>query len=246
MAHASVPRGWTKRAGMDIVSRIKMSRRTRPKQLELRPPRHGGARAGAGRKKRSAETIPHTARPEVDSDHPLHITIRVARGVWNLRSQRGFRAVRDALEQEKRRGELRIVEYSVQGNHLHVIAEVADRVALTHRMQGLGVRFARSVNAMMGRKRGRVIAERYHLHVLRTPREVRNAIRYVLLNHVKHGMLTARDGIVVDPYSSGPWFAHWPDKVRRARWSVVTGPPPLSGAESWLLKTGWRRSGAIL
>jgi len=220
-------------------------RRRVPKQLELAMPRHGGARAGAGRKKRSEETVPHTARPAVDGEHPLHITIRIARGVWNLRSQRGFRAVRDALEQEKKRGQLRIVEYSVQGDHLHVIAETADRVTLTRRMQGFGVRFARSVNAMMGRKRGPVIAERYHLHVLRTPREVRNAIRYVLLNHVKHRMLTARDGIVVDPFSSGPWFAGWGENARRARWSVVTGPPPLSEARSWLLKTGWRRGGPI-
>jgi REP element-mobilizing transposase RayT len=219
--------------------------RRRPLQLELAMPRHGGARAGAGRKKRSDETVPHTARPPVDGDHPLHITIRIARGVWNLRSQRGFRAVKEALDQEKARGELRIVHYAVQGDHLHVIAEATDRGTLTRRMQGFGVRLARSVNAMMGRKRGRVIAERYHLHVLRSPREVRNAIRYVLLNHVKHGMLTGRVGITVDPYSSGPWFEHWPENVRRARWAVVTGPPPLCEPGSWLLKTGWRRSGPI-
>jgi REP element-mobilizing transposase RayT len=206
---------------------------------------HGGKRRGAGRKKRLAETIPHSARPEVDSDHPVHITIRIARGVWNLRSQRGFRAVNDALEQEKRRGELRIVHYTVQGDHLHIIAETSDRATLTRRMQGFGVRLARSVNAMMGRERGRVSAERYHLHVLRTAREVRNAIRYVLLNHVKHGMLTGRVGITVDPYSSGPWFAHWPEGARRARWSVVTGPPPICEPRSWLLETGWRRAGSI-
>lgn len=169
-------------------------------------PRHGGKRAGAGRRKRSSETVPHGARPQFDGDFSLHITVRMARGVWNLRSQRGFNAVKDALYQEKRRGQLRIVHYSVQGNHLHLIAEAADRTTLTRRMQGFGVRLARSVNAMMGRTRGRVSAERYHLHVLRTPREVRNAIRYVLLNHIKHKMLVGRAGIVVDPYSSGPWF----------------------------------------
>jgi REP element-mobilizing transposase RayT len=209
-------------------------------------PRHGGARKGAGRKKRSDETVPHLARPVVDGDHPLHITIRIAGGVWNLRSQRGFNAVRDALAQEAKNSALRIAHYSVQGNHLHLIAEAADRIALTRRMQGFGVRLARSVNRMMGRKRGRVTAERYHLHVLRTPREVRNALRYVLLNHVKHKMQVARAAITVDPFSSGPWFEHWPAGVRRARWSVVTGPPPLRAPESWLLKTGWRRSGPIV
>lgn len=204
-------------------------------------PRHGGARKGAGRKKRSDETIPHVARPVVDGDHPLHITVRIARGVWNLRSQRGFNAVRDALAQEAKKGALRIAHYSVQGNPVHLIAEAADRATLTRRMQGFGVRLARSVNRMMGRTRCRVTAERYHLHVLRTPREVRNARRYVLRNHLKHNMQVARAGVAVDPYSSGPWFEHWPADVRRARWSVVTGPPLLSEPESWLLKTGWRR-----
>jgi len=209
-------------------------------------PRHGGRRAGAGRKKRSHETVPHVARPLVDGDHPLHITVRVARGVWNLRSQRGYRAVKDALAQEAKRGALRVVHFSVQGNHLHLIAEASDRVTLTRRMQGFGVRFARSVNAMMGRKRGRVSAERYHLHVLRSPREVRNAIRYVLLNHVKHSAQAGRVGITVDPFSSGPWFPHWPETVPRVTWSVSTGPPPLSLPTSWLLRSGWRRAGAIV
>lgn len=217
-------------------------RARRPTQLRLpERPKHGGARRGAGRPRRSHETVAHTVRPTIDGNHALHVTIRLARGVWNLRSQRGLRAVKDALIQEQRRGELRIVHYSVQGNHLHLIAEAADRETLTRRMQGFGARLARSVNAMMGRKRGRVIGERYHLHVLRTPRETRNAIRYVLLNHAKHSAQAGREGAVVDPYSTGPWFAHWPADVKRARWSAITGPPPVSEATCWLLTTGWKR-----
>lgn len=207
---------------------------------EAAQPRHGGKRAGAGRKKRSLETVPHTARPVVDGDHPLHITIRVARGVWNLRSQRGHRAVKDALFQERRRGALRIVHYSVQGNHLHLVAEAEDRRTLTRRMQGFGARFARSVNQMMGRKRGQVIAERYHLHVLRTAREVRNAVRYVLLNHLKHSAQAGRVGITIDPFSSAPWFPHWPEGTPRIRAAHPTGPPPLSQAGSALLQAGMR------
>lgn len=221
-----------------------MARRN-PVQLELPERRHGGRRAGAGRKKRSDETVPHASRPSVDGDHPLHVTIRLARGVWNMRSQRGLRCVRTALAQEQRRAALRIVHYSVQGNHLHLVAEAANRTTLTRRMQGFGARLARSVNAMMGRKRGRVIAERYHLHVLRTPREARNAIRYVLLNHVKHSAQAGRVGITIDPYSSGPWFAHWPAQVRRNPAAFVTRPPLLSEPESWLLQSGWRRAGTI-
>jgi hypothetical protein len=36
------------------------------------------------------------------------------------------------------------------------------------------------------RRAGQVLADRCHVHVLRTPREVRNAIAYVLLNARRH------------------------------------------------------------
>jgi len=169
--------------------------------------------------------------------------MRVARGVWNLRSQRSFRCVAQALAAEKQLGLLRIAHYSVQGNHLHVIAETEGRAALSSRMRGFAVRLARALNRMMGRRRGRVFAERYHLHVLRTRSEVRNAVRYVLLNHQKHAAQAGSVGITVDPYSTGPWFEHWPKDVVRVRWSVVTGPPPIVEPQSSLLKNAWQARG---
>lgn len=168
--------------------------------------------------------------------------MRVARGVWNLRSQRAFRCVTRALAAEKRQARLRIVHYSVQGNHLHLIAEADDPAALSLRMRGFTVRLARALNRMMGRPRGRVFAERYHLHVLRTRSEVRNAIRYVLLNHRKHAAQAGRVGITVDPFSSGPWFEHWPPDVVRVPWSMNSGPPPIAQPRSSLLGHAWRRS----
>jgi hypothetical protein len=47
------------------------------------------------------------------------------------------------------------------------------------------VRITRAINKLLGRK-GRFWADRYHRHDLGTPREVRSAIRYVLLNLFKH------------------------------------------------------------
>ena len=66
-----------------------------------------------------------------------HVTVRFARHVWNLRSQRGFACVRHALAFEARRGELRVAHYSVQGNHLHLIVETADKRALHYRLFGM-------------------------------------------------------------------------------------------------------------
>ncbi len=108
-------------------------------------------------------------------------------------------------------------------------------------MQGFTIRFARAVNRMMQRKRGRVLADRYHARALKTPTEARNALRYVLMNHVKHSAQVGRVGIAIDPFSSAPWFAHWTRPVR-----PPLEPPPTSAPASHLLKTGWRRDGATL
>ena len=56
----------------------------------------------------------------------------------------------------------------------------------------------------MMKRRGRVFADRYHAHVLRTPTETRRAVLYVRHNHHKHmaqvGKPTSR--AYVDPFAS--------------------------------------------
>ncbi|MEL7305169.1 MAG: transposase, partial [Myxococcota bacterium] len=74
---------------------------------------------------------------------------------------------------------------SVQGNHLHLVVEASNNEALSRGMQGLNIRLAKRVNRLFGR-RGRLFSDRYHAHVLRTPREVQNAVRYLLNNGRKH------------------------------------------------------------
>ena len=48
-------------------------------------------------------------------------------------------------------------------------------------MQGLLIRVARGLNRFWERK-GKVFADRFHARVLRTPREVRNALHYLFHN----------------------------------------------------------------
>ncbi|MBI2393717.1 MAG: transposase [Deltaproteobacteria bacterium] len=221
------------------------TRRARPVQLALPMHRHGGARQGAGRP-RSSTRVTHAARPTFDGARtPLHVTLRMARGVWNLRSQRGYRCVEHALAAERARDALRVVHFSVQGNHVHLIVEADDRKALSRRMQGLGIRLARRVNAMMGRPRGRVLADRYHARVLATPREVHRAIAYVLCNHHKHSAQAGRRGFAVDPFSSAPVFRHFAKPSEPLAWSPGKGPPPVAPPTTWLLARGWLRLGPI-
>jgi REP element-mobilizing transposase RayT len=79
----------------------------------------------------------------------------------------------------------RLVHFSVQGNHVHLLVEAKDEKALAKGMGGLGVRVARGLNKVMGRA-GKVLDDRYHAHVLRTPTEVRRARSYLLQNARKH------------------------------------------------------------
>jgi hypothetical protein len=136
-------------------------------------------------------------------------------------------------------GCFRVVHYSLQGNHAHLIVEAADAEALGRGMMSTASRLARAVNRVFSRK-GRVLADRYHARVLKTPREVRNALAYVLLNGRRHAGHKAKQAATLDPASSGRWFDGWASKVGAAR-----DAPAVARAHTWLIIKGWRRHGLI-
>jgi REP-associated tyrosine transposase len=222
---------------MILYGPVKMSSR-RLVQLCLPAPRTwGGRRTGAGRKRAPGRRpeVPHRSRPPHVAAHPVHVTMRALDAVRCLRSQRAFPALRRALSAASR-GEFRIIEFSVQNDHVHLIAEADNGRALSSGVRGIAIRLARAVNRALGR-RGRVWDGRYHARALTTPRAVRHALVYVLMNFRKH--LNAVTGI--DPRSSAPWFTGWrtPFEARDI------GPPPIRPARTWLARIGWRRHGLI-
>jgi putative transposase len=105
-------------------------------------------------------------------------------------------------------------------------------------MKGLLVRIARALNRLWMRC-GSVFADRFHSRTLQTPREVRNALAYVLQNAHKHGCL--RNGI--DPYSSGNVFDGWKRELPSR--GGTNGPLPTLKPRTWLLACGWKRHGLI-
>ena len=126
---------------------------------------------------------------------------------------------------------MRVIHFSVQGNHIHLIAEAADADSLARAMKGLQVSVARALNKVM-KRRGRVFADRYHAHVLSSPLEAANAIQYVLDNWKHHAR---RDGgpvpAGVDPWCSTAWSRATPALVREPEW--------------WMLKFGVTRYGHV-
>ena len=146
--------------------------------------------------------VRHSQRERFPGRFPVHVTLRMAAWVYNLRSKRSYTVIRRAIFFAHRTF-FRIVDFSVQGNHLHLICEAADEKSLARGIQGLNIRIAKGLNKVMGRH-GKVFADRYHVHILRKPRETRNAVRYAVDNYRKHA--SDRGERVppswVDPYSS--------------------------------------------
>jgi len=204
-------------------------------QLELRARTWGGKRPGAGRKPSGRKVgVPHRTRPPHHALHPVHVTLRAQHGLPSLRSDVLFATVRRGLSQASHGG-LRLVEFSVQRDHVHLLVEAVGVRALSRGLQGLAIRIAKGVNRVLGR-RGHVWSGRYHARALRTPREVRNALVYVLQNWRKH--VPGARGL--DWRSSAVWFQGWRGPVQR-----TAARPPVVPPRTWLAAVGWRRLGLI-
>ena len=201
----------------------KQGSRSRRAAKQQRLPFHGGPRQNSGRQRGNRTS--HAARPRFEKPTPVHVTLRMRSHVWNLRSQRCYRRICAAFEKARGRFGARLVEYSVQGNHLHLIIEADDGAALSRAMQGLTIRIAKALNALMDRA-GRVFDDHYFSRLLRTPTELVRAIRYVLANAAHHfGRSSA------DPFSSQ---------------ALPKATPLLAEPVSWLLRKGALRVDPLL
>jgi len=211
---------------------------------------HGGRRAGAGRPRTGrAVGVAHRRRADVKRGLPIHVTSRFVPEVGYLRTRKVYQVVRRSLAAACRRRGFRVCHFSLQRNHLHLIVEADSSTLLRKGMTGLLVRLARGLNRLR-RRTGQVFPDRYHHAVKRTPTDVRNALRYVLLNarrhahevHDKHRLVPG----YLDPFSSARHFDGWSSRGRRH-----LSPPeddedaPIAKPRTWLLTEGWRKVGLL-
>jgi putative transposase len=186
-----------------------------PVQLEF--PRHGGRREGAGRP--AGDRVSHHRRPAFDRIAPALVTLKLKRDVPSLRSSRRFAVIRQELIAARGRLGMRVVEFAVLGEHLHFVVEADSSVCLSRGMQGLCSRIAKALNRLL-RRTGGFFADHYHSRVLRSPKELVTAIRYVLTNTQHHYGNAGVD-----------WCCSAAPDAGEVR-AEPTG---------WLLTTGWRR-----
>ncbi len=199
-----------------------MGRRKGQLAFELKYRGRGGNREGAGRPKKPGAGVPHTRRPDLAARHPVHVTARVRDEAARLRSRALCRVILHALGAGRERDGFRLVHFTVQSNHVHLIVEARDAMALARGIQGLAIRIARAVNRALERH-GKVFADRYHAHTLRSPTETANAVAYVLGNAHIHA---ARRGRPIRPDAIDPLSS-------AANRQLVAQP------HTWLLRIGW-------
>jgi REP element-mobilizing transposase RayT len=202
----------------------------------------GGPRAGAGRPRGRRTVVYHVRRDALPTECPVHVTLRVRSGIDSLRSRTFVRVLKRSLREACVRA--RLVHFSVQRDHLHLILEATSKQALGSAMKSISARVARAVQRVFHCK-GPVLLGRYHMRALRTPREVRNAIAYVLLNVRKHWRerTGGKPPVRLDEASSAHWFDGWTRSVQPLLSSRE--PPSTAEPRTWLLRVGWRRHGLI-
>ena len=220
---------------------------------------HLGEASRPGRRPGPNPREPHEPREGVAEQFPCHVVLRVRRGIPPLRSWRVVREVEASFRRACSRSGFRLVHYSIQDDHAHLIVEANDRERLACGMKSIAARFAFAVNRALGRS-GRVLADRYHHEVLTSPRQVRNALAYVLLNARRHAakrfaklrkrgtsVPALQRGNVLDAASSARWFAGWRSDVEldRAPPHALGSTPAVGAAKTWLLNVGWRRHGLL-
>jgi len=224
-----------------------------PKKRPVGRPRKG-PRAGS----------PHTVRPEIDRHKPVHVTLRATRDIGSLRKRFMYRAIREATIavamrelNEKENGAFRIVHISIQHDHVHLIVEADNKVALSRGMQSFQISAAKHLNrefsvkaGLAKRRRGSVFPDRFHEEVITSRKQARHALNYVLNNWRKHreDRGERQRSWNVDPFSSGASFSGWKAlENAHVMWKVRAGYDPLVVyfPKSWLLYEGWRMYGLI-
>ena len=250
MAGAEDPAAFqTRRAAIRIYySPNHMSQRRAHEQLGLdwRRDKRGGKRKGAGRKKTGrCSDAPHRRRPAVRRYDVQHIVLRTCKGVPRLRCGKTYQAIARALRRTLGETAFRVCHTSIQKNHLHFLIEAEDAAALSHGMRSLAIMAARAINRVLCR-RGKVFAYRYHATAIASPRQMRNALSYVLNNwrrHEEDHTSEVAERATLDPYSTAIHFRGWREGVFAAPRRYE--PLPAAAPETWLLRVGWERHGRI-
>ncbi len=190
-------------------------------------------------------------RTHFSSKNPLHLVFRLREGLPNLRTRKGAQIVKNAILGAQACG-LRVVHFSILSNHLHLIVESSSTKAFYGAMKSfcsrMGIHVRRLGSANLIKKLDEqglgIFRGRYYIEEIKTPRQMKHALKYVLLNPAKH----FKKAPYLDMFSSSSLFENWQkligyelkptiqNKILREKLKHFLAPPKF-----WLTNVGWMR-----
>ncbi len=191
-------------------------------------------------------------RTHFSSKNPLHLVLRLREGLPNLRTRKGAQIVKNAILGAQARG-LRVVHFAILSNHIHLIVESSSPKAFYAAMKSfcsrIGIHVRRLSPPSLLKKLDQqglgIFRGRYYLEEIRTPGQMKHALKYVLLNPAKH----FKKAPYLDVFSSSSLFENWQkligyelkptiqNKILRERLRQFLAPPKF-----WLTNVGWMRA----
>ncbi len=233
-----------------------------PLFIEVKSKKRRRKKPGPKPSKRSGSR--HEKRPELKGRFPVHVVLRVHDDMGSLRKRFMYSALREATIAVamrelafKEHGAFRIVHISIQRDHVHLLVEADDKVALSRGMQSFQISAAKHMNRAISvkrqlevRRRGTVFPDRFHQEIITTRKQARHTLNYVLNNWRKHQEDRGDQQRTwkVDPFSSGAQFGGWKElEGKVVMWPVRETYDPLVVylPRTWLPTRGWQIYGLI-
>lgn len=151
---------------------------------------------GAGRPAIHDRGVRHIARDKVTRNTSLHLTIKIERVKAGLKNKDVVKQLHESIKKARKMG-LRVIHYTLEFDHLHLLVETDNNDQLSKGMQSFGISFSKGINKIK-QEAGKVYKTRYHFRKLKTPKEIKNVIHYILGNSIKH----SKKGSILSPYNS--------------------------------------------
>lgn len=139
---------------------------------------------GAGRPRIHDPGISHRKRPCLKKPSSLHLTIKVKRIKAEMKNRTVLILLKRAILNARKQG-LRIIHFSLEYDHVHLLVEAADNLVLGKGMQAFGVTLSKAINRLK-KLNGEVYKHRYHFRKITSTRELKVVMNYIFSNGMKH------------------------------------------------------------
>lgn len=139
----------------------------------------------AGRPPKTDPGIRHTRRPLLKKPSSLHLTIKIEKQKSHLKNKTILAILKRAIL-NARKQQLRVIHFTLEHDHVHLLIEAENNRVLGKGMQAFGVTLSKAINRLK-KLTGQVYKHRYHFRKITSSRQLKNVMSYIFRNGMKHG-----------------------------------------------------------